>query len=86
MAMTITIKGLTESTYSDLSDYMMELDKHGYGFDMAYEQVGSLYNVEFYMNNMAIVPVLDGIELRPSTSHVYDYYIDAEDFVEIVIG
>ncbi len=34
--MTITIKGLTESTYCDLSDYMMELDEHGDGFDMAY--------------------------------------------------
>lgn len=84
--MTITIKGLTESTYSNLSNYMMELDKHGYGFDMAYEQISSLYNVEFYMNNMAIVPVLGGISLTPLTSHVDYYYIDADDFVEIVIG
>ena len=83
--MTVMVKGLTKVVFDEIMEFFNKLDERGYGFNPTYEQNDELFNIEFDMNDVMIVPVLDGIELQ-RRSNAYDgYYIDKADFAEIII-
>lgn len=85
--MTIEIKGLNELAYLGLADYLLWFDTHGAGFHMASEKVrGSMYNVEFNMENMSILPMSHGLKLIPRNSKEAGLYLDKDEFIEIVIS
>ena len=86
--MDITIKGLIESTYCELTDWLTELENHGYIGGWAYEQNGVLYNVEFSMKDFTIKSLFStkGISIGYG-SNIHDRIeIVADDYIEIVIG
>lgn len=83
--MIVMVKGLTKVVFDEIMEFFNELDEHGYGFNLTYEQNDELFNIKFNMNDVMVVPALDGIRLQRKSNTYDGYYIDKADFTEIII-